>query len=114
MGAVQGMPICFDAKETARKSFPLQNIHAHQIDFMSHFQRQNGVAFLLVRFQVYDEIYFLPFEQLNFFWIKAEGGGRKSIPYDAMEKKYLVVSKQGAPVHYLEALATYMYETNRR
>ena len=34
IGAVQGIPVCFDAKECAVKTFPLQNIHPHQIKFM--------------------------------------------------------------------------------
>lgn len=29
IGAVQGIPICFDAKESAVDTFPLQNIHEH-------------------------------------------------------------------------------------
>ena len=34
IGAVQGIPVCFDAKECAVKTFPLQNVHEHQIRFM--------------------------------------------------------------------------------
>ena len=34
IGVAQGIPIAFDAKETAGKSLPLQNIHAHQMAFM--------------------------------------------------------------------------------
>ena len=34
IGAVQGIPVCFDAKECAVRTFPLQNIHPHQIAFM--------------------------------------------------------------------------------
>ena len=34
IGVVQGIPVCFDAKECATKTFPLQNIHEHQIEFM--------------------------------------------------------------------------------
>ena len=33
MGVVQGIPVCFDAKETSLKSLPIQNIHPHQIQF---------------------------------------------------------------------------------
>ena len=50
IGAVQGIPICFDAKEAAQKRLPLQNIHEHQIRFMEDFSRQGGIAFLLVNF----------------------------------------------------------------
>ena len=33
IGVAQGIPIAFDAKETAGKSLPLQNIHAHQMAY---------------------------------------------------------------------------------
>ena len=38
IGVVQGIPICFDAKECAGQTFSLQNIHEHQVDFMSNFE----------------------------------------------------------------------------
>lgn len=31
IGAVQGIPICFDAKECNTDTFPLANIHEHQV-----------------------------------------------------------------------------------
>ena len=48
IGAVQGIPICFDAKECATDTFPLHNIHEHQIKFMEDFEKQKGIAFLLI------------------------------------------------------------------
>ena len=48
IGAAQGIPICFDAKETKQGRLPLQNIHVHQVEFMEQFQMHGGVAFLLV------------------------------------------------------------------
>ena len=48
IGAVQGIPVCFDAKECAKQTFPLQNVHAHQVEFMRDFEQQNGVAFFLI------------------------------------------------------------------
>ena len=104
IGAAQGIPLCFDAKETTRKSLPLQNIHAHQIEFMSEFEAQRGVAFLLVRFVVADEVYYLPFKLLKKFWDMASAGKRKSIPYDAFEQRYRVGSRSGFIVHYLEQI----------
>ena len=50
IGVAQGVPIAFDAKETAGKSLPLQNIHEHQMEFMEEFCGQRGLAFLLVHF----------------------------------------------------------------
>lgn len=108
IGAVQGIPICFDAKDTSRTSLPLQNIHKHQIEFMECFNKQGGVAFLLVHFQKYKEYYFLPFEILKLYWGLAQKGGRKSIPYNAFEKKYIITSKKTFFVHYLEAINVYL------
>ncbi len=48
IGAVQGIPVCFDAKECAKDAFPLQNVHEHQIVFMRDFEDQGGTAFLLI------------------------------------------------------------------
>ena len=42
IGAVQGIPVCFDAKECRANTFPLQNIHDHQMDFMDKFEKQAG------------------------------------------------------------------------
>jgi len=104
IGAAQGIPLCFDAKETTRKSLPIQNIHAHQIEFMSEFEAQRGVAFLLVRFVLLDEVYYLPFRLLKQFWDAAANGGRKSIPYNVFEPRYKVENKGGFIVHYLEQI----------
>ena len=50
IGAVQGIPVCFDAKECNTDTFPLQNIHEHQVTFMSNFEKQGGIAFFLIFF----------------------------------------------------------------
>ena len=108
IGAAQGIPICFDAKQTAQGRLPLQNIHQHQLDFMSEFQKNEGIAFLLVNFSDKDESYFLPFEVLEKFYLEAKNGGRKSIPYYEKKKKYQVFNKNGFPIHYLEAINVYL------
>ena len=48
IGAVQGIPVCFDAKECAVDTFSLQNIHPHQVEFMRQFEKQGGIAFFLI------------------------------------------------------------------
>lgn len=112
IGVAQGVPVAFDAKETAGKSLPLQNIHAHQMAFMEEFRKQRGLSFLLVHFSVVDEYYLLPFETLKLYWESAAQGGRKSIPYDAFEKKYLI-RQNGSLLHYLEAVSLYLEETEQ-
>lgn len=108
IGAVQGIPICFDAKETNEKRLPIQNIHAHQIDFMKHFEKQGGISFLLVNFKQTDEYFYLPFDVLLEYWDNAQSGGRKSIPYSAFNSELLIFQGNGYPLNYLEALNTYL------
>ena len=110
IGAVQGLPVCFDAKECAQDTFALANIHEHQVEFMEDFQKQGGISFLLVNCKDADECYFLPLKVLKEYWTNAQNGGRKSIPYTAFEEKYRVYNKNGFPVHYLEAINTFLLE----
>jgi len=112
IGAVQGIPICFDAKEAAQKRLPLQNIHLHQIEFMEDFSAQGGIAFLLVNFTGENEFYLLPLEVLKKYWFDAQNGGRKSIPYNAFEQKYKIKNTNGAMVNYLDAVNEYLKEKN--
>ena len=45
IGVVQGVPVCFDAKECATDTFTMRNIHEHQIRFKGYLERvQNGHA----------------------------------------------------------------------
>ena len=108
LGAVQGIPVCFDAKETFQKSFPLKNIHEHQLIFMNDFALQKGVAFIIIRFAFCDEMFLCTLEMLNEFMSNAKKGGRKSIPYNAFDRRLLVKQSGLFFVHYLEALNTYL------
>jgi recombination protein U len=108
IGVAQGIAVCFDAKETQYKNLPLKNIHAHQVEFMEAFKKQDGVSFLLVNFKKTGEIFYLPFETLHAFYQSAQKGGRKSIPYESFDPAYIVRNKSGFPVHYLEAVNTYL------
>ena len=104
IGAVQGIPVCFDAKECKTDTFPLQNIHEHQYRFMRDFEAQEGVAFLLLFFTGRDELIYLPFRELMHFWERAEAGGRKSFLYAELDKDYVIREGAGAPVHFLPLL----------
>lgn len=108
IGVVQGIPVCFDAKETAVDTFPLQNIHAHQIAFMKHFEQQNGIAFIILYYSARDAFYYIPFCDIMKFWDRGQEGGRKSFTYSEINKEYQIHSTRGVPVHYLEALQRFM------
>ncbi|MCL1863689.1 MAG: Holliday junction resolvase RecU [Defluviitaleaceae bacterium] len=100
IGVAQGVAICFDAKETRQLRLPLRNIHAHQLEFMENFRKQNGVSFLLVNFATKNEIFLLPSENLAQF--------DKSIPYSEFDRKLIVPNEGGFPVHYLVAINAYL------
>lgn len=104
IGAVQGIPVCFDAKECAVDTFSLQNIHAHQVDFMGKFEEQGGIAFFLIFYSHKDIFYYLPYEMLRFFWDRAQDGGRKSFRFDELNPEYILPKKQGILVPYLDML----------
>ena len=105
MGVVQGIPVCFDAKESTVDTVPLQNIHEHQIEFMNDFERQGGVAFILLMYTQRDEMYYIPLRDINSFWQRMKAGGRKSFTYDEVDKSYRVTRKGEYLVHYLESLS---------
>ncbi|MEG0962339.1 MAG: Holliday junction resolvase RecU [Lachnospiraceae bacterium] len=104
IGAVQGIPVCFDAKECHTDTFPLQNIHPHQITFMEEFERQKGISFLILFFSHRNEFYYLRYETLMKFWNRSKEGGRKSFRYDELDTGYFIHSKGGVLVHYLDTL----------
>ncbi len=104
IGVVQGIPVCFDAKECATDTFPLQNIHKHQIEFMAKFEQQEGIAFIILYFSNRNEFYYLPFCDIITFWNRGQSGQRKSFTYKEVNKDYKISPKQGLLVPYLDAL----------
>ena len=74
IGAVQGIPVCFDAKECNADTFPLQNIHEHQIIFMENLEKQQGISFLLIYYTARNEMYYMRFEEVAKFRYRAKTG----------------------------------------
>lgn len=104
IGAVQGIPVCFDAKECAIDTFSLQNIHEHQVEFMQQFEKQGGIAFFIIYYTGRDVFYYLPYEMLHFFWERAAQGGRKSFRYDELNPEYVMPKKGNVFVPYLDMM----------
>lgn len=104
IGAVQGIPVCFDAKECATKTFALQNIHEHQVKFMLDFEKQDGIAFFLIYFTGEDLMYYLSIRQLKVFWDRSKNGGRKSFRLDELDPAYVIPKKKGVLVPYLDMI----------
>lgn len=104
IGAVQGIPVCFDAKECSADTFPLHNIHAHQMQFMEDFEKQEGVAFFLIYYSARNELYYMRFEEIKKFWTRMEEGGRKSVRLEELSPDFFLKLAGGVYVPYLEML----------
>lgn len=104
IGAVQGIPVCFDAKECDSDTFPLQNIHEHQVQFMEDFEKQEGIAFLILMFSHRNELYFLTYKRMKEFWDRARNGGRKSFRHEELDPEYFLSPHGGYLVPYLDGI----------
>lgn len=105
IGAVQGIPVCFDAKECHTDNFPLQNIHEHQVRFMGDFERQDGIAFLILYFSHRDEIYYMRYEEMLKFWNRGKSGGRKHFKYEELNPDWFLTRNGNYLVPFLEGIA---------
>ena len=104
IGVIQGIPVCFDAKECNTDTFPLQNIHEHQINFMKSYEQQEGLSFILIFYTKKDKFYYMRFSELMKFWNRAKEGGRKSIRFDELDKEYFLPQVPGVLVPYLDMI----------
>ena len=104
IGAVQGIPVCFDAKECHTDRFPLQNIHEHQVEFMKAFEEQGGVAFFLIYYTEREIFYYLRLKEFLPFYERKLKGGRKSFRIEELSEDYFFKGNNGVLVPYLEPL----------
>ncbi len=104
IGAIQGIPVCFDAKESHTDTFPLQNIHKHQLEFMQSYEAQEGLAFILIYFTERDNFYYIGITELAAFWQRAEEVGRKSFRYDELDESFFFEMQPGIMVPYLDMI----------
>lgn len=102
IGAVQGIPVCFDAKECSADTFPLQNVHEHQVAFMQRFEKQGGISFLIIYYSSNNELYYMRYKEMKRFWDRALDGGRKSFRYKELSPEYFMELKNGCFVPYLD------------
>lgn len=99
-GTAKSKSIWFDAKVTKQaRSFPLKNIHAHQIDYLQQVDNQGGKAFFLIHAELLKVTWLLWINDLLAF-IKWET--RKSIPFSWLDENCSrIVSRNGIVLDYL-------------
>ncbi|MBR1416775.1 MAG: Holliday junction resolvase RecU [Bacilli bacterium] len=100
-GVYKGYYLDFDAKETnLRTSFPLANIHAHQLEHIKRVINHKGIAFLII--SINTEFYLLDGKILLNFISNNE---RKSIPYDFIKENAIKIELKASPtLDYLKAV----------
>lgn len=101
-GLYRGQYIDFEAKETKNKtSFPLANIHPHQLNHMEAIVHHGGIGFLLVYFKTLGKVYLLDYREL----MKVTHQHQKSIPYSLfLEKGHEVPQGYIIPIDYLKVV----------
>lgn len=79
-GVYKGYYIDFDAKMcNSETSFPLSNVHPHQVTHLEMIEKHGGIGFLLIYLNKSNEIYLLQAKDLSYFVKRSNDGGKKSI-----------------------------------
>ena len=106
VGLYKGKYLDFDAKKTLNKnSFPLSNIHNHQLVHMKRIINHGGIAFLII--DINNEVYLLKGEDIISF---IEENERKSIPYDYIKDKGYIIEYSYNPIlDYLKVIDKIYY-----
>lgn len=100
-GIYKGKYIDFEAKETKNKtSFPLSNIHKHQLEHIERILKHGGIGFIIIRFNLLNETYLI---KGNDFLNYIKVNNRKSIEYTYIkEKGYLIKEKYNPRIDYIK------------
>ncbi len=102
-GIYKGKYLEFDAKETHSKtSFPISNVHKHQIEHIKKVLYFDGIPFLIIRFTKLNETYILLGSDFIDF---INNNTRKSIPYEYFKKNgFLIELKYTPRLNYLKII----------
>ena len=106
-GIYKGKYLEFDAKETQNKtSFPISNIHKHQIEHIRRVLYFGGIPFIIVRFTLLNQTYILLGRDLIDF---LDNNTRKSIPLEYFKLKgFLVELKYTPRLDYIKIIDNFL------
>lgn len=92
-GIYKGKYIDFDAKETLNKtSFPLSNLHYHQLLHIKRVINHGGISFLIIKINGF--YYLLDGNDIIHF---IDNNQRKSIPFDYIKEKGYIIKESISP-----------------
>lgn len=99
--------VTFDTKQTANKTnFPLSNVEYYQYNTIIETDKAGGIAFLLVHFSYWGEMYYLNTEQLKQWCAqRTDPKGRQSISHNWVRAHArLVESRSAAALDWLSVV----------
>jgi len=101
VGLYKGKYLDFDAKKTLNKtSFPLENLHEHQLEHIKRVIKHKGLSFLII--EINNLIYLLKGEDIIEY---IDNNNRKSIPYNYIkEKGYLINYSYNPIIDYIKVI----------
>ncbi|MBE6118252.1 MAG: Holliday junction resolvase RecU [Solobacterium sp.] len=110
-GIYRGKYIDFEAKEChSRTSFPLKSIHPHQIEHLKNVVHHGAVAFVIIRFNEYDETWLIDAMTMI---DHIKDSTRSSIPYTWFrEHGHLIPYTYFKPVDYLQVVDEVYFKEN--
>ncbi len=102
-GLYKGKYIDFEAKETdSLTSFPLSNIHKHQIEHIKNIVNNQGIGFLIIRFNKLNKTFLLLGSDLISF---IANNAKKSIPLEYFNNNAYLIEERYIPrVDYLKII----------
>lgn len=106
-GLYKGKYIEFDAKETLNKtSFPLSNIHPHQLKHIRNVINHKGICFLIIKM---NNLYYLLLGESLIYFI--DHNERKSIPYDFIKTNaFELIEKYNPSLDYIKIIDNLLKE----
>ena len=111
-GIYRGKYIDFECKESNSKtSFPLANIHPHQLKHLDMICKCGGIGFFIILFKQFNEIFFVEYNLIKPFYEKTYT--RKSIPYSFFKENCpLIDYNYKIRIDYLKVIREKYFEEN--
>ena len=112
-GIYKGKYIDFECKESQSKtSFPLANIHSHQLTHLESITKCGGIGFFIILFKQYNEIFLVDYQKIKPFYDKSYP--KKSIPYSFFKENCPIIDySYKIRINYLKVIdEIYLKEDN--
>jgi len=106
-GVYKSRYIDFDAKEcSSATSFSLNNVKEHQLKHLENVHLMGGIAFLIIKFNVYNEHYYVSYSFLKEY---INNNKKKSISYNDIKANCHLIKYSLSPrLDYLSVIDQYL------